>query len=159
MTTSPASAARNGWLPSAGRTVAGVTQPGRQMRATYACAGASAELARTLPLEDGEEVLFHGAVRLRGTGVLPRAAVLRLTRPRLAVLAHHAFGPDRVWELPRGSILGIQVRNGALELSWSSDAGPSVLRLTGWSGRAAAPDTPQRDIHAVSDVLHSWSGT
>jgi hypothetical protein len=58
------------------------------MRATYAFAGAAAELARTVPLRDGEEVVLHGVMRLRRVGRLPRPVVLRLTAQRLSLLMH-----------------------------------------------------------------------
>jgi hypothetical protein len=65
------------------------------MRAKYAFAGAKAELERTAPLDPDEDVLLHGAMRLRGVGLMPRPVVLRLTAQRISVLAHYAFRSDR----------------------------------------------------------------
>ena len=127
------------------------------MRATYAFAGAAVELTRTAPLTPGEEVLLHGAMRLRRAGRLPRPVVLRLTTQRLSLLLHHAFRPDRLWDLPRAAIRGVHLRNGAVLISWSSDDSGEVgvARLGGWTGRPAF-DGSLRDADAVADVLCSW---
>ena len=129
----------------------------RQMRATCAFAGAAAELTRTAPLEAGEEVLLHGAMRLRRVARLPRPVVLRLTTQRLSLLMHYALRPDRMWDLPRGSLRSVQLIRGAVQLAWSSDpaGGITVVRLTGWTGRPAF-DSSLRDVDAVADVLASW---
>ena len=127
------------------------------MRATYAFAGAAAELARTAPLATGEEVLLHGVMRLRRVGRLPRPVALRLTAPRLSLLTHYAFQPDRMWDLPRASIRDVRLQRRAVHVSWTSDAdgGVAVIRLTGWTGRSAI-DSSLRDAEAVADVLRSW---
>lgn len=127
------------------------------MRARYAFGGAVAELARTVPLQDGEEVLLHGAMRLRASGRLPRPVVLRLTPRRLDLLAHHAFGADRVWDLPRGSVQAVDLAGPAVRIAWISEDGPAVLQLTRWS-RRAAPDRPLRDVAVVVDALSRWVG-
>ena len=139
-------------------SVPAVSQPGqvgRRLRATYAFGGARAELDRTVPVEPGEQVLLRGAMRLRGVGLLPRPVVLRLTRCRLAVLAHYAFRPDQVWDLPRDSIRTVQVVDGAVEVSWASADETAVLALAGWTGRAAL-DRPLHDVPAVADELLAW---
>jgi hypothetical protein len=130
------------------------------MRAKYAFAGAAAELARTAPLGDREEVLLHGAMRLRRAGRLPRPVVLRLTTRRLSILAHYAFRPDRMWELPRDSVRGVERRKGLVLVAWSSDdaGGVSVTRLSGWTGRAAFASS-LRDADAVAEVLLAWLGS
>jgi hypothetical protein len=134
-----------------------VTRPerfGRRLRATYAFAGARAELARTVPVAD-EDVLFGGVMRLRRLGRLPRPVVLRLTRQRLTLLAHYAFQPDRVIDLPHASLRGVRVVGRALEVSWTAEEGPCTLRLTGWTGRPAL-DRPLYDVESVANVLQSW---
>jgi hypothetical protein len=134
------------------------SQPvGRQMRARYAFGGAVVELARTAPLEDGEDVLLHGAMRLRGVGVLPRPVVLRLTPQRLTVLAHYAFQPDRLWDLPRGSVQAVDLVGRVLRIAWAPERpeGRSVLQLTGWTGRSAL-DGALRDAGAVAEALTQW---
>jgi hypothetical protein len=127
------------------------------MRAKYAFAGAKAELERTAPLDPDEDVLLHGAMRLRGVGLLPRPVVLRLTARRLTVLAHYAFRSDRVWELPRGAVRNAELVRGAVHVTWVSDRAGSiaVLKLTGWTGRSAL-DGSLRDATSVADVLLTW---
>jgi hypothetical protein len=102
-----------------------------------------------------EQVIFRGAMRLRGVGLLPRPVVLRLTRRRLTVLAHFAFRPDQVWDLPRECIRTVRVVRGHLDVCWSSEDGPSVLSLAGWTGRAAL-DRPLFDVPTVADELQAW---
>lgn len=116
-------------------------------------------MARTVPLADGEEVLLRGAMRLRQPGRLPRAVVVRLSRHRLTVLAHYAFQPDRVWELPHGSVRAVQVAGRTVTVSWTSERGPAVLSLSTWTGRRVAPDRPLRDIAAVGGALQAWVAT
>ena len=130
---------------------------GRQMRAKYAFAGAREEMERTAPLEPDEDVLLHGAMRLRGVGALPRPVALRLTARRLTVLAHYAFRSDRVWELPRGAVRNAELVRGAVHVTWVADesGSTSVLKLTGWSGRSAL-DRPLRDGDDVVEVLLDW---
>ena len=133
------------------------TQVGRRLRAKYAFMGAGAEFTRTIPLGEGEDVLLHGVMRLRRIGRLPRPVVLRLTAHRLSLLMHYALQPDRIWDLPRGSVQDVRLHRGAVQLSWASDrAGTAtVMRLTGWTGRPAM-DSPLHDAGAVSDLLASW---
>jgi hypothetical protein len=126
------------------------------MRARYASAGATTELARTVPLVAGEEVLLHGAMRLRRAGRLPRPVALRLTTQRLSLLLHYALQPDRVWDVPRAAIRDVELRRGAVAISWSDDAGGDAgISLTGWTGRPAL-DTPLGDVDAVADALTEW---
>jgi hypothetical protein len=126
------------------------------MRATYAFAGATTELARTAPLVPGEEVLLHGAMRLRRAGRLPRPVALRLTTERLSLLLHYALQPDRVWDVPRAAVRDVRVRRGAVRISWADDAaGDAGISLTRWTGRPAL-DTSLVDVEAVADVLISW---
>jgi hypothetical protein len=127
------------------------------MQAKSAFAGATVELERTAPLDADEDVLLHGAMRLRGAGLLPRPVVLRLTAGRLTVLAHYAFRPDRVWDLPRGAVRDAELVGDALHVTWVSDqaGNTAVLKLTGWSGRSAL-DRALRDPGAVAGVLLAW---
>jgi hypothetical protein len=134
----------------------GVPDPlpvGRRLRARYAFAGAGEELARTVPVEDGEPVLLQGGLRLRALG-LRRPAVLRLTPRRLSVLLHFALQPDRVVELPRAAVTGADLDRGAVRIAWRGEDGEHVLRLTSGGGRGA----PARvlDAGAVADVLARW---
>ena len=130
---------------------------GRQLRATYAFAGAAAELSRTVPLSDGEEVLLHGVMRLRRVGRLPRPVVLRLTPQRLSLLMHYAFQPDRVVDLPHASVRDVRLLRKAIQVLWTSDdaGGMAVVRLAGWTGRPAF-DSPLCDAEAVAGVLLAW---
>jgi hypothetical protein len=130
---------------------------GRRLRATYAFAGAAVELGRTVPLRAGEEILLHGVMRLRRLGRLPRPVALRLTPQRLSLLLHFAFQPDRVLDLPRGSVRQVGLARNAVQLSWTSDdaGGITVMRLTGWTGRPAV-DSSLYDAGAVSDILRAW---
>ena len=134
----------------------GPGQVARRLRARYAFGGATVELARTLPLGADEAVLLHGAVRMRGVGVLPRPAVLRLTPPRLVVLAHYALQPDRVWEVPRAAVREVRLDGRQVRLAVIGKDGDSTLTLTGWTGRAAL-DTALRDADEVADALRNWS--
>lgn len=130
------------------------------MKAQYAFGGATVELARTVPLEDGEDVLLHGAMRLRGVGVLPRPVVLRLTPRRLTVLAHYAFRSDQLWDLPRGSVQSVDVVGSVLQVAWVSEEpeSRSLLKFTRWTGRTAL-DRALRDVDAVADALTQWRNT
>src|SRR4051812_5479663 len=127
------------------------------MKARYAFGGAAVELAKTSPLEDDEDVLLHGAMRLRGVGVLPRPVALRLTPQRLTVLAHYAFRPDRLWDLPRGSVQAVDLVSKVLRIAWALERpeGRSVLQLTSWTGRSAV-DRALRDAGAVAEALTQW---
>jgi hypothetical protein len=126
------------------------------MRATYAFAGATTELARTVPLLAGEEVLLHGAMRLRRAGRLPRPVALRLTTDRLSLLLHYALQPDRVWDVPRAAVRDVRLLRRAVQISWSDDTGGcSDISLTRWTGRPAL-DTPLGDLDAVADALIAW---
>ena len=129
---------------------------GRRLRATYAFSGATAELARTVPLRKGEDVLLHGAMRLRRAGRLPRPVALRLTTSRLSLLLHYALQPDRVWDVPRAAIREVRLVRGAVEITWSDDAGGTTgIRLTRWTGRPAL-DSSLTDVDAVADALTDW---
>jgi hypothetical protein len=126
------------------------------MRARYAVAGATTELARTVPLGPGEEVLLHGAMRLRRAGRLPRPVALRLTNDRLTLLLHYALQPDRVWDVPRAAVRDVRLVRGAVRVAWAEDAdGDGGIRLTRLTGRPAL-DTSLTDVSAVADVLSSW---
>jgi hypothetical protein len=128
----------------------------RRLRATYAFAGATTELARTVPVVAGEDVLLHGAMRLRRAGRLPRPVALRLTARRLSLLLHYALQPDRVWDVPRAAVRDVRLVRGTVRISWSDDAGGTTgIGLTRWTGRPAL-DTSLRDVHAVADVLTAW---
>jgi hypothetical protein len=74
------------------------------MRARYAFSGTARETDRTLPPAPGEAVLEEGSISLRWGFVLQRRGSLRLSEPRLVILGHHAFGPDRVVEIPAGDL-------------------------------------------------------
>jgi hypothetical protein len=128
----------------------------RRLRATYAFAGATTELARTVPLTAGEEVLLHGAMRLRRAGRLPRPVALRLTPQRLSLLLHYALQPDRVWDVPRAAVRDVRLLRRAVRISWSDDTGGTDgISLTRWTGRPAL-DTSLVDVDAVADVLRAW---
>ena len=147
-------------MPELVGTVPVVTQlppVGRQMRAAYAFAGATAELEGTAPLDADEEVVLHGAMRLRGRGLLPRPVVLRLTARRLTVLAHYALRSDHVWDLSREAVRGVELVPGGVRVTWLSDPAGStaVLNLTSWTGRPAL-DRALRDASAVAEVLLAW---
>lgn len=126
---------------------------GHRLRARYAFAGPGEELARTVPLEDGEPVLLGGGMRLRALG-LPRPVVVRLTPRRLSVLLHLALQPDRVLELPRSAVLGVDVVRGAVRITWRGEDGEHVLRLTSGDGRSVRSRPLDRDD--VADVLADW---
>ena len=129
---------------------------GRRLRARYAFSGAATELARTVPLQAGEEVLLHGAMRLRRAGRPPRPVALRLTTSRLSLLLHYALQPDRVWDVPRPAISEVRLVRGAVRISWSDDAGGTTgIRLTRWTGRPAL-DSSLTDVDAVADTLSEW---
>ena len=130
---------------------------GRRLPATYAFAGAAVELGRTVPLGAGEEILLHGVMRLHRLGRLPRPVVLRLTPQRLSLLLHFALQPDRVWDLPRGSVREVALVRNAVQLSWTSDeaGGITAMSLTGWTGRPAV-DSPLHDAGAVAEGLGAW---
>jgi hypothetical protein len=128
---------------------------GRRLRARYAFRGATAELARTLPLAADEPVLLHGAVRLRRRGRLPRPAVVRLSERRLAVLVHHALRPDQVWELPRAAVRDVRLAGDRVRLAFAGERDDGVLTFSGWTGRAAF-DNALRDAGQVTDVLRRW---
>jgi hypothetical protein len=136
---------------------AGPAPVGRELRARYAFMGAAVELTRTVPLNDGEEVLLHGVMRLRRVGRLPRPVVLRLTAPRLSLLIHYALQPDRVWDLPRAAIREVRPQRRAVRIVWTADDsdGVAAMTLTGWTGRPAI-DSTLRDAGAVADALNSW---
>jgi hypothetical protein len=123
------------------------------MRARFAFAGAGEELLRTVPLADGEPVLLSGGMRLRAFG-LPRPVVLRLTPRRLSVLLHYALQPDRVVELPRAAVLGVDVVRGAVRITWRGDDGDRHLRLT--SGGARVLLARALDADTVAEVLADW---
>jgi hypothetical protein len=126
------------------------------MRARFAFAGASAELGRTLPLAAHEAVVFHGVMRLRSRGRLPRPTLLRLTQPRLAVLAHYAFRPDWVWDLPFAAVQTVDLVGRAVHITWTGDDRTvGLLQLTPWRGRPAL-DRPLRDPGQVADTLARW---
>ena len=135
-----------------------MTAAGRVLRASYAVAGAAAELDRTLPLAPDEQVLLQGAVRVRDGGLLALPAVLRLTSARLAVLAHRAIGADRVWDLPRGSVQDVRSDGARLLITWQDAQGEtSELRLGPWTGQRATA-RPLRDLAPVGAELHQWLG-
>lgn len=66
------------------------------------------ELARTLPLERGEElvVAFEAVTRYTGSSVFVkgRRGYLRLSTERLCVLRHDGFIRDRIIVIPPGAI-------------------------------------------------------
>lgn len=126
---------------------------GRRLRARYAFAGAGEELARTVPLENGEPVLLSGGMRLRALG-LPRPVVLRLTPRRLSVLLHYALQPDRVVELPRAAVLGVEVVRGAVHITWRGEDGERSLRLTAGGGRVVVARV--LGVEFVAGVLADW---
>lgn len=129
---------------------------GEEIRVSYAFGGAGTELDRTLPLADGEEVVVHGVMRLRSEGLLPRPALIRLTHPRLVVLAHYAFRSDRAWNLPRTAVRTVDLAGTEVRIAWATTDGASkLLRLTPWTGRAAL-DRPLRDGGAVFEALRRW---
>jgi hypothetical protein len=129
---------------------------GRRLRARASSAGAAAALDRAVPLAPGEQVLLRGGMRLHGTRLLPRPVLLRLTAPRLVVLAHFAFRPDQVWELPRPAIRHVELFKGTLRITWSDQAGAvTVLQLAGWTGGRVL-DRPIRDPQDASRELSSW---
>ena len=129
---------------------------GRQLHARYAFGGATVALQRAAPLLPDEQVWFHGVMRSRGQGVLPRPVLLRLTAPRLVLLAHFAFRPDVVWQLPRTAVRGAELTDGTLRITWlDGQAELQVTRLSAWTGRAAL-DEPVRDPRVAEDVLNRW---
>ena len=129
---------------------------GRQLRAKYAFSGATTELARTVRLRVGEDVLLHGAMRLRRAGRLPRPVALRLTPQRLSLLLHYALQPDRVWDVPRAAVRDVRLLRRAVRISWCDDTGGTDgISLTRWTGRPAL-DTSLVDVDAVADVLRAW---
>ena len=130
--------------------------PGRQLRVAYAFGGATVALRRTVPLLPDEGVLFHGVMRLRGHGLVPRPAVLRVTPPRLVVLAHFAFRRDQLWELPRTAIRGVAMARGVLQITWTDEsAGQQIMQLSRWTGRAPL-DRPLTDAGEVAERLTRW---
>lgn len=133
---------------------------GRQFRARYAFAGATAEMDRSAPLEPDETVLLQGAMRLRGGGLISCPVVLRLTPPRLTMLAHHAFGADQISDLPRKSVRRIEVADGAIQVRWlpGPAASEHLTELTGWTGRPALAHG-LREIGPVADTLLNWWGS
>lgn len=132
------------------------TATGRQLKARYAFAGGATELDRTLPLAADENVLFHGVMRMHRPGRLPRPALLRLTPPRLVILAHRAFGSDRVWELPRGAVRDIELIGTCIEISYIGQGGTrSMMQLKRWSG-ATRMDRAVREATQAAGTLRGW---
>jgi hypothetical protein len=140
------------------RTVQGVTEPsafGRRVRARYGST-ADKELDRTVPLTDGELVLAEGSARLRAWGHLPRPVTLRLTTDRILALAHYAFQPDRVWDLPRRAITDAVAADGALTITYRDEnSSVATLSVSDWTGAlvhgAAIPD-----VAALRDLVSDW---
>ena len=130
---------------------------GRQLTAKYAFRGATAALERTVPLAPNEQVLFHGVLRLRGQGPLPRPMFLRLTGPRLVLLAHFAMRPDVVWELPRTAVQAVELTDKRVRISWiDGHAEQQITQLARWDRRRIALDHRVRDVHVAADVLSRW---
>ena len=67
-----------------------------------------------------------------------------------------AAQPDRVWDVPRAAIREVRLVRGAVEITWSDDAGGTTgIRLTRWTGRPAL-DSSLTDVDAVADALTDW---
>lgn len=127
---------------------------GRQLKAKYAFGGVTVEMDRTVPPD--EPVLFHGAMRLRSGGLLPRPAVLRVTPRRLIILGHYALRSDQVWELPRGAVQSVGLVGRSVHISWTGEHGAvGSVKLNRWTGRMA-PDRPVRDTAKAARILEEW---
>jgi hypothetical protein len=113
-------------------------------------------MARTLPLAPDEPVLLRGVMNLRGQGLLARPTVVRVTPSRLALLAHYVFQPDRVWDIPRAAVQGVEVVRRTVRIEWTSEqGGVAESRLAAWTNRPFL-DRPLRDVDNVAELLESW---
>jgi hypothetical protein len=79
----------------------------RWMRAAYAFKGAAQEISKTLPLAADERVIEDGAIWVRWASVLQRMGAVRLTQSRLVICSHYAFQPDKILEIPAGSLTAV----------------------------------------------------
>lgn len=128
---------------------------GVEHRAQYAFRGLQHELARTLPLTQGETVVFEGAMTnfaRRGWAV---AVYMRLTRTRLCLVEHRLIRPDRVFEVPPDAVSGIDVdRRQRLCLAMSLEHGARHYRL----GRSRLLVTPALTdpVPVVAESLARW---
>lgn len=136
-----------------------VTEPtdrGRELRLAYTFRGALAELEQTLPLVADESILFHGVMQLHAAGAPTRPAVLRLTTPRLVILAHYPWRSNRAWELPRPSVQGVELLGAVVQIDWTDQQDVAqALQLGRWTGRAAF-DRPIRDASEAAEALDGW---
>jgi hypothetical protein len=100
----------------------------KRMRSHYAFAGTNREIDKTLPLVRNEQVLEDGSIRLRWGLVLQRQGRVRLSEPRLVVLAHYAFRADRVVEIPAGALEEVRASSLAwTRLTFRTETGPASL--------------------------------
>jgi hypothetical protein len=130
----------------------------RRLRAKYAFSGAGAEIDKTLPLKEGEEVLIKGrAMESYGAG-LRRLVAVRLTTRRLAVLRHHALKSDRVVEIPAGALLTVDSVDDRIALKYrGSDGEPTPLVLGGSTGpRTRILDPLFRNPENVISTFRQW---
>lgn len=93
---------------------------------------------------------------MRAWGRLPRPVTLRLTTDRILALAHYAFQPDRLWDLPRRAITDAVVADGALTITYRDEnSSVATLSVSDWTGSlvhgAAIPD-----IAALHDLVSAW---
>ena len=67
------------------------------------------ELNKTVPLEPGESIVLEASIQSRSGRFTVGTGQLRLTDSRLLLLSHRVFSADRIAEIPRRLIRGIEL--------------------------------------------------
>jgi hypothetical protein len=135
----------------------------RTTPARYDPRGVVAELDATVPLEEGEAVMWEGRVRLR-KGWRQPMGYARLTDRRLLTIRHRLLGADLVTEVSTAEIQGVDGPDASGELTLRIAGGGSLgIAPFSWGevvGAAARTSLPPRDdaIVAFAAALRRVAG-
>ena len=128
----------------------------RQLAAVYDFWGVDHELDRTLPLNNGEEVIVAGAVLARAPWLGRRLAFLRLSDERLCIVRHYNVRRDQALEVPAGALLAVRTTGRWVELRVRTDTDDEVVGLRGWTGRRLASPPLRMDRDTLAGLLGDW---
>ena len=91
------------------------------------------ELELTAPLLGGEVVSEEGVVRSTTSRWSRRLSYLRVSRTRACLVAHYAFRPDVLIEIPRESIVSAVREPGAwVRIEARQEVGVARIRVRPW---------------------------
>ena len=91
------------------------------------------EMGRSAPLLDGEAVSAEGIVRYRTPPFFERVAYLRVSVARICLVAHFAFRPDVLVEVPRAALLSVSRGEGAwVRIDARAGEGTLTVQIKPW---------------------------